>query len=131
MVGSDSLKMEQRAVKSRASRVAKLTILAGYVFLLPSIVIPIFPGSNDGATMRRYGLPALGCVLFSIGITYREVKSSRRYYATVVLLIFAIICATAYGWILVTAPIWSVPLMLTKKRWFGLIQSKQGPDPRP
>ncbi len=96
---------------------AWLAITVGYALVIASIA-RMFNGKPI-SYMRIRGAIALVLVVFSIVTTYRDVKSRRRYHLTVLLLIFAIICATADGWVLVTAPLWATVLMALKKRWFG------------
>jgi hypothetical protein len=105
--------------------IAKLAVLAGYIFLLAAVVVPISgPDSEFVQNMRVCGLGALAGSMISIAIMYRKVKSIRRYYFTTFLLIFAIICSTASWWVAITAPVWSVILMVNKKRWFGPVIKK-------
>ena len=101
-------------------RAAWLAMIAGYLSVLTSLLVgENTPGWPRYQRLYGWGIVALGFAVFSVVIGYRDVKSRRRYHLTVLLLIFAIICATADGWVLVTAPVWAAVLMALKKRWFG------------
>ncbi|HPQ68535.1 MAG TPA: hypothetical protein PKW95_05370 [bacterium] len=80
------------------------------------------------SNMRAFGAAGLVCAVAAIVFARRIERTAGTYSLTLILLIVSIVAASGSWWVAITAPVWSLLLIVSHELWYG---SYQVADKRP